>query len=172
MGAMAAQCQGRTRDPSRLLVWPAWKGHAKLGSGQARSDFISLMQRVAKRENAMANQVVWVDIPVLDLDRAIRFYSAVLGAKVNKEEYPEMAIGLLPGSDPDVTGCLFKSETDRPSSEGPLIYLNADGRLDEAVNHVEAYGGKVLKPRHSIGPYGFRALVLDSEGNRVALHSM
>ena len=49
--------------------------------------------------NAVANQIVWVDIPVLDLDRAMRFYSAVLGGEVTKQEYPGMAIGLLPGYD-------------------------------------------------------------------------
>ena len=58
----------------------------------------------------MANQVVWVDIPVLDLDRAIRFYSAVLGSPVQKQEYPGMAIGLLPDSDSDVSGCLFTKD--------------------------------------------------------------
>ncbi len=119
----------------------------------------------------MSNQVVWVDIPVLDLDRAIRFYSAVLGAEVKKQEYPAKAIGLLPGSDPDVTGCLYKSDSDRPSSSGPLVYLNAEGRLDEALNQVETHGGKLLQPKHQIGPYGFRAMILDSEGNRLALHS-
>ena len=120
----------------------------------------------------MANQIVWVDIPVLDLDRAIRFYSAVLAGKVQKEEYPGMAIGLLPGSDPDVTGSLHVSAEEQPSDHGPLIYLNVQGRLDDAVALVEPNGGKVLKPKQSIGPYGFRAIVLDSEGNRVALHSM
>jgi uncharacterized protein len=119
----------------------------------------------------MANQIVWVDIPVVDLDRAIRFYSAVLGSSVQKQEYPGMAIGLLPGSDPDVTGCLFTTEEDKPSASGPLIYLNAQGRLDDAEAAVEPSGGKVLKTKHQIGPYGFRTVVLDSEGNRVALHS-
>lgn len=120
----------------------------------------------------MANQIVWVDIPVVDLDRAVRFYSAILGGAVQKQEYPGMTIGLLPGSDPDVTGCLHISDDDRPSDHGPLIYLNAQGRLDEAVAVVQPNGGKVLKPKHAIGPYGFRAVILDSEGNRVALHSM
>jgi predicted enzyme related to lactoylglutathione lyase len=122
----------------------------------------------------MANQVVWVDIPVLNLERAIRFYSAVLGGAVRKQEYPGMTIGLFPGSDPDVTGCLFTSDEpgEKPSDHGLLVYLNAQGRLDEAVAAVEPHGGKVLKPKHPIGPYGFRAVVLDSEGNRVALHSM
>jgi predicted enzyme related to lactoylglutathione lyase len=121
----------------------------------------------------MANQIVWVDIPVKDLDRAVRFYSAVLGGKVQKEEYPGMALGLLPGTDSDVTGCLFQAGADdqKPSASGILIYLNAQGRLEEAISAVEAQGGKVLEPKHQIGPHGFRAVVLDSEGNRVALHS-
>jgi uncharacterized protein len=119
----------------------------------------------------MANQVVWVDIPVLDLDRAIRFYSAVLAGEVQKQEYPGMAIGLLPGYDSDVSGCLFTKNDEPPTATGPLIYLNAQGRLDEAVATVEPNGGTVLQPPHQIGPHGFRAVILDSEGNRVALHS-
>ena len=119
----------------------------------------------------MANQVVWVDIPVLDLDRAIRFYSAVLGSPVQKQEYPGMAIGLLPDSDSDVSGCLFTKDGELPSDRGPLIYLNAQGRLDAAVAAVESSGGKVVAPPHPIGPHGFRSIILDSEGNRIALHS-
>ncbi len=120
----------------------------------------------------MANQVVWFEIPVIDLDRAIRFYSAVLGAPVKKEAFPGMTIGLLPHEKDEISGCLFKSETEKPSDQGPLLYLNAEGRLDQAVAAVEPNGGKVLQPKQGIGPYGFRAMVLDSEGNRVALHSM
>jgi uncharacterized protein len=119
----------------------------------------------------MANQLVWVDIPVLDLDRAIGFYSAVLGASVTKQEYPGMSLGLLPGYEQDVSGCLHCSDTDKPSDHGPLLYLNCQGRLDEAVAAVSAGGGKVLMPKHPIGPHGFRAVVIDSEGNRIALHS-
>ena len=119
----------------------------------------------------MANQVVWVDIPVVDLDRAVRFYSAVLGNAVRKQEYPGMSIGLLPGDDNDVSGCLFTKSDDGPSDCGVLVYLNAQGRLDEAVAAVESNGGKVLQPKHQIGPHGFRAVILDSEGNRLALHS-
>jgi predicted enzyme related to lactoylglutathione lyase len=120
----------------------------------------------------MANQVVWVDIPVLDLDRAVRFYSAVLGSAVQKQEYPGMTIGLLPGAEGDVSGCLFTKADERPSDRGLLVYLNAQGRLDQAIAAVEPNGGKVVQPKHPIGPHGFRAIILDSEGNRVALHSM
>ncbi len=97
----------------------------------------------------MANQIVWCDIPVLDLDRALKFYSAVLDAEVKKQEFPGMTMAILP----------------------LMIYLNAKGRLDEAIAAVLPNGGKVLKPRHAIGPYGSRAIILDSEGNRIALHS-
>jgi predicted enzyme related to lactoylglutathione lyase len=119
----------------------------------------------------MANQVVWVDIPVLNLDRAIKFYSAILGAPVAKEEMPGMTIGVLPHAGNDVGGCLFTSDKVKPSDQGPLLYLNTQGRLDVAIAAVEPHGGKILQNRHQIGPYGFRAVILDSEGNRIALHS-
>jgi predicted enzyme related to lactoylglutathione lyase len=121
----------------------------------------------------VANQIVWVDIPVVDLDRAVKFYSAVLGSPVQKQEYPGMTIGLLPGFDAEnaVSGCLFTGHDGQPSDKGILVYLNAQGRLDEAITAVEPNGGKVLQPKHQIGPHGFRAVIHDSEGNRIALHS-
>ena len=119
----------------------------------------------------MANQIVWCDIPVIDLDRAVKFYTAVLGQAVKKQEFSGMTIGILPHSDGEVGACLFTSEEEKPSGNGAMIYLNANGRLDEAIGAVAPNGGKVVKPKHPVGPFGFRAVVIDSEGNRVALHS-
>ncbi len=119
----------------------------------------------------MANQIVWVDIPCLDLDRAIRFYSAVLGCAVKKEEYPGFAIGVLPHEENEVGACLFVKPDAPPSDRGPLLYLNCQGRLDAAVAAVSPQGGTVLQSPHPIGPYGHRAIIMDSEGNRLALHS-
>lgn len=119
----------------------------------------------------MANQVVWCDIPVLDLDRAIGFYSAVLGQAVKKQEFPGTMVGILPHNDGEVGGCLFSSAEEKPSDKGTMIYLNANGRLDDALAAVSANGGKIVQPKHPIGPFGFRAVILDSEGNRIALHS-
>ena len=119
----------------------------------------------------MANQIVWCDIPVLDLDRAVKFYSAVLGQDVKKQDFPGMTIGVLPHNDGEVGGCLFTSAEEQPSAKGIMIYLNANGRLDDAIAAVTPNGGKILKPKHPIGPFGFRAVVIDSEGNRVALHA-
>ena len=120
----------------------------------------------------MAHQVVWFDIPVKDLDRAIAFYSAVLGTPVQKQEFPGVAIGMLPHGDGDVSGSLSVTEENRPSDHGPMLYLNCQGRLDEAVAAVAGNGGKVAQEKEAIGPYGWRAIIHDSEGNRIALHSM
>jgi hypothetical protein len=105
----------------------------------------------------------------------MRFYSAVLGAPVHKQEMPGLAFAVLPHQEKEVSGCLVPAErgaATKPSAQGVLLYLNCAGRLDQAIDAVSLNGGKVLEPKHSIGPHGFRAIVLDSEGNRVALHSM
>jgi predicted enzyme related to lactoylglutathione lyase len=120
----------------------------------------------------MSHRFVWVDIPVRDLDRAIAFYAAVLGTPVTKEGGPGFSFGLLAHGGSDVAGCLYLAdEVNSPSPRGPLVYLNVDARIADAARAVAAAGGQILKATHSIGPHGYRAIVLDSEGNRVALHS-
>lgn len=120
----------------------------------------------------MSNRIVWVDIPVIDLDRAIGFYSAVLGMPVTKEGGPGFVFGLLPHTGNEAGGCLVAAGADNaPSQSGPLIYLNAEGRLAQAVQAVADKDGRVLQAVHQIGPHGFRAVVVDSEGNRIALHA-
>ena len=120
----------------------------------------------------MSHRFVWVDIPVLDLDRAIAFYAAVLGTPVTREGGPGFSFGLLAHSGSDVAGCLYLADDDNaPSPRGPLVYLNVDGRIADAQRAVAAAGGQIVKATHAISPHGYRAIVLDSEGNRVALHS-
>jgi len=120
----------------------------------------------------MSHRFVWVDIPVHDLDRAIAFYAAVLGTPVTREGGPGFTFGLLAHSGSDVAGCLtLADDANAPSPRGPLVYLNVDGRIVDAERAVAAHGGRILKTTHAIGPHGWRAIVLDCEGNRVALHS-
>jgi predicted enzyme related to lactoylglutathione lyase/uncharacterized protein YndB with AHSA1/START domain len=137
---------------------------------------LGIIQPIDKPSTCSGNQIVWCDIPVKDLDRAIRFYSAVLGAPVKKEQCEGMTFAVLPHADEHgVSGCLTtgcEGSKSEPSQNGPLLYFNCQGRLDQAVAAAEPNGGKVLQPKHPIGPYGFRAVVRDSEGNRIALHSM
>lgn len=119
----------------------------------------------------MKSNIVWFDIPALDLDRAIRFYSAVLGAPVEKEETGDVPLGWLPTPDGGRMGCVCVVKDFKPSADGVMIYLSVNGRLKDAVAAVRAHGGTVQTDIHSIGEYGFRAEVLDSEGNGIALHS-
>ncbi len=123
-----------------------------------------------------ADTLCWTDIPVANLDRAIKFYSAVLGQEVSKMAEGGFEYGLLPHKEQNASGCLCVSgdsmgNKNQPSQTGPLIYLSVEGRLDDAVKATRANGGKVLEEKQQIGPHGVRAVIIDSEGNRVALHS-
>lgn len=123
-----------------------------------------------------ADTLCWVDIPVANLDRAIKFYGELLGQEVRKLSEGGMDYGLLPHEEQNASGCLVVrgdsgGVPNEPSQNGPLIYLAVEGRLDDAIKATRANGGKVLHNRQQIGPHGFRAVIIDSEGNRIALHS-
>ena len=119
--------------------------------------------------NYKHNRGVWFDIPVAELDRARDFYSAVLGVGVAKETFGETSFCVIDHEDGN-GGCLVINP-DNVSQRGALLYLNTDGRIRDALAQAEKHGGSIIEPLHSIGPHGFRAIVLDSEGNRIALHS-
>ncbi|HVX86407.1 MAG TPA: VOC family protein [Phycisphaerae bacterium] len=121
----------------------------------------------------MADHLVcWVDIPVVDLKRAVAFYAAILGQPVKIETAgPGQEFGLLPHAGDSVSGCLAVMRGRTPSQDGPLVYLSVNGRLDAALDAARAGGGRIIQEKHPIGPYGFRALIADTEGNAIALHS-
>lgn len=120
--------------------------------------------------NSANNRAVWFDIPVVDLDRAAEFYKAVLGIAVHKEQFENFTFCVLDHKDGN-GGCLVVNPGEVASDKGILVYLNVDGRIRDAVKQVAAQGGKIIQDVHAIGPHGCRALVIDSEGNRLALHS-
>ncbi len=118
----------------------------------------------------MGHKAVWFDIPVIDLARATKFYSEVLGIGFHSYEEPVPLAVMEHGTD-DVAGCLVVTDETTPSDHGPLLYFPVNNRLDEAAGLVEGLGGKILAPPHDTPPYGSRCIVLDSEGNRICLHS-
>lgn len=120
--------------------------------------------------NSVHNRAVWFDIPVADLDRAASFYRAVLGVGVAIDEFQGMRFGVIE-HDQGNGGCLLVEPESISASAGIMVYLNVDGRIHDAVALVERHGGRVVQPVHSLGPHGCRAVVVDSEGNRLALHS-
>lgn len=117
------------------------------------------------------NTFCWIDLPVLDLDRATHFYEKLLDKPVQKISEFGLEFSLLPHENDNVSGCLCVMEDRKPSQNGPLVYLNTEGRLDDAIKIAQEYGGQILKPKEQIGPYGHRAVILDTEGNAIALYS-
>ena len=122
-------------------------------------------------ESNAKNISVWMDIPVADLDRASRFYAGVLARKVERESYEGYSFAVVE-HDEGNGACLVPGGDTIAADKGPLVYLNVDGRIRHATAMVRELGGRVTEEIHAIGPHGFRALIVDSEGNRFALHSI
>lgn len=123
----------------------------------------------------MANMISWFEIPVHDMERAKQFYETVMVWEIKIEAFGAFRMGLLPATDDEsVSGALVQlAERYIPSDKaGPLLYLNAGPDLQLVQDRVSKAGGQILIEKRAIGPgRGFMALILDSEGNRIALHS-
>jgi predicted enzyme related to lactoylglutathione lyase len=117
------------------------------------------------------NALTWFEIPTLDIERAARFYETVLSIKLKAWPGPEPT-RMFPIGPGGVGGCLVQRHQQRPVADGTLVYLNVDGRLDEVLSRARENGSKLIVPRTAIGgAFGFYALLNDSEGNHVGLHS-
>ncbi|HYD22385.1 MAG TPA: VOC family protein [Flavipsychrobacter sp.] len=121
----------------------------------------------------MKNSINWFEIPVTDFERAKEFYGKLFDAEIQVMPHPEYKYGMLPGDMQNgVSGGIVQGPGFEPSDKGPLIYLNGGDDLSGPLSRVEAAGGKIILPKTSIGPNGFMAHFIDSEGNKMALHSM
>lgn len=125
-------------------------------------------------ESIMMSVAVWFELPTADLERAETFYRAVLGHPLRREDCPDSGLQMSIFDPPgiELKGALVKGEQFTPGGNGTLVYLDGGADLAGPLGRVEAAGGQVLMPKTPIGPHGFIALFLDSEGNRVGLHSM
>ncbi len=121
------------------------------------------------------NPVGWFEIYVQDMDRAKKFYETVLGVELMKLESPDPEIEMqafpMNMEAGGASGALAKMEGCPSGGMGTLVYFSCEDCANEA-SRVDAAGGKVFKPKMSIGQYGFIALVNDTEGNMIGLHSM
>ncbi len=125
----------------------------------------------------MHNAISWFEIGTTDLDRATKFYEAIFGVSLVPLDLPNIKMRMFPLDDmmTGVGGALLDSRGfHKPSAtDGPLIYLNGNPDVQTVLDKVEAAGGKILVPKTEISPdYGYMAVILDSEGNRIALHSV
>jgi predicted enzyme related to lactoylglutathione lyase len=125
------------------------------------------------KERAMAtNPISYVEIPVADMDRAVRFYEAVLGMALERQVIDGYEMALFPydPAAPGVTAALAKGDVYIPAKAGPVVYFGVDD-IDAVLARATALGGRTLYPRKDVGAFGTIAEFEDSEGNRIALHT-
>lgn len=125
----------------------------------------------------MQNAISWFEIPSTDLDRATRFYEAIFDIKLIPLDVQQLKMRMFPIDDPvtGIGGAIVYAEGfyEPSASAGPLIYLNGNPDVQQILDKVENAGGKILVPKTQISPeYGYMAVILDTEGNRIGLHSV
>jgi predicted enzyme related to lactoylglutathione lyase len=121
----------------------------------------------------MQNLVNFFEIPATDFKRAVAFYSGVLDVEINETEMFGAKMGFLPTDGENVSGAIVEGEDYSPSMSGVTVYLNGGDDLQQALGKVENFDGKVIVPKTQISPQmGYFAMFIDSEGNKLALHSM
>jgi hypothetical protein len=120
------------------------------------------------------NTLNWFEVPVSDFDRAKKFYETVFNIQLYVMDFGGFKMGLFPATPGDgkLHGAICAGPEYTPSKDGALVYFNCNPDLQAHLDRVEAAGGKILRPKTQISPeYGNMAIFLDSEGNRVAMHS-
>ena len=121
------------------------------------------------------NALNWFEIPVSDIDRAKKFYGTIFNVELM--DMPEMMGMKMAGFPADmqggkVGGALAQSQMHTPSADGAVIYLNANPSMQDVIDRIESAGGQVAMPRTQISPeIGYMAFFIDSEGNKLGLHS-
>jgi uncharacterized protein len=125
----------------------------------------------------MQNAISWFEIGTTNLERATKFYETIFNIKLAPLDMPNIKMRMFPLDDmmTQVGGALVDSGGfHKPSAtDGPLIYLNGNPDVQNVLDKVEAAGGKIMVPKTEISPeYGYMAVIMDTEGNRIGLHSV
>ena len=111
------------------------------------------------------------EIPSTDFSRAVEFYQSILDIKIETMDMQGMQMGLFPERG-GASGVVIKGEGYQPSADGVIIYLNGGDNLQSILDKVPVHGGTIMVPKTLIDEEnGHFALFLDTEGNRMGLHS-
>ncbi|CAN5436396.1 VOC family protein [soil metagenome] len=124
--------------------------------------------------DAKSNSLNWFEIPVSDMERAKKFYSEIFGIEMYQMNMggADMAFFPMEMEGGKVGGAIIKHESAEPCTKGTVVYLNSNPDMMAVLDRVEKAGGKIATPRTLIAPeIGYSAFIIDTEGNRVGLHS-
>lgn len=120
----------------------------------------------------MKNLVSIVEIPTADLSRAIRFYQNILDVSIEEAAMGDTRMGVFPADGESVNVVLIHGADYKPTTEGVVLYLSAGDDLQPILDKVDQHGGQVILAKTEISPeMGYFALFIDSEGNKLGLHS-
>ena len=112
------------------------------------------------------------EIPATDISRAVTFYQAILGIHIEQMEFSGMHMGVFPSEDQVSFGVIMQGEGSTPSPNGVTLYLNGGDDLQLILDKVEENGGQIVVPKSPhADESGFFALFIDTEGNKLGLHS-
>lgn len=124
-----------------------------------------------KKQTVFKNFVTWFEIPAYDHYRSVAFYNYIYGIEITTVEINGLAMGFFP-AESGIGGAIVTGPGCVPSEIGPLIYLNGGEDLNTVLYKINDAGGRVLMEKTYISDTaGYFALFIDSEGNRLALHS-
>lgn len=124
-----------------------------------------------KKKLAVKNYVSWFEIPALDFKQAVDFYNKIFGIEMTENSTKINAMAFFPETS-GIGGAVIAGPGSIPASIGPLIYLNGGDDLNDVLNKVEGAGGRVIMPKTLISKAdGYFAIFIDSQGNKLALHS-
>lgn len=123
----------------------------------------------------MAHAISWFDIPAANFERAKAFYEKVFATKLFQPD-PKQTMAMFPADweKGEIGGGLTQHPQAEPSAKGVTVFLNAGPDLSVVLARVEGAGGKVVLPKTKIemADAGYMAMFLDTEGNRIGLHSV
>lgn len=124
-----------------------------------------------KEKKTLKNYVSWFEIPAVNFQQAVDFYNHIYGIDMEKNFDGKYAMAFFPANN-GVGGAIVAGPGSTPSDSGPLIYLNAGGNLNAILQKIESAGGRIVMPKTLISEEsGYFAIFIDSEGNKLALHS-
>ena len=121
----------------------------------------------------MKNLINWFEIPATDFSRAVEFYKGILELEIQETEMFGTKMGFFPSDGTNVTGAIVQGNDYKPSMQGVTLYLNGGENLQTILNKVENHKGEIIVPKTQISPeMGYFAMFIDTEGNKLALHSI